>query len=468
MRARSRLSAMLRRFIAISLCAGVAATHALATAQTAAPLSACIAALRQELPSHREVLPRSFDLYTRDVQDLRPVIDNEARAQPEFQLRIWDYLARRVDAQRIAQGRELMRSEAAALGAIAGRHGVDAAAAVAVFGVETDYGRVSGRYPVVDATLSRACLNLNSSERKQHFFAALWLLQEGVVRADEFLGSWAGAFGMTQFMPGTFKSFMNDGDGTAAADIIHNVPDALATTARYLRGLGWANGLAWGVEVRVPPALVQFNALEGDHGCLVDTKRSDKCRTAMQWSGAGVTRIDGSPLVQRDAAAGQVDASTKSALLLPAGAQGPAWVVTPNYQAIWRYNRADAYALAIGLLSDALRGGPAQRVAWPTDDPGLSRADFRELQQVLLERGHCEVRVDGAEGPRTGAAIREEEVRLGWPPTGRAGGKLLEALRADRVVAAHCTATAASQPPAADPPTPADGPPAGGPEPVNR
>src|SRR6185369_14332187 len=135
---------------------------------------------------------------------------------------------------------------------------------------------------------------------------------------------------------------------------------------------------------------------------------------------AGVTRIDGSPLVQPDAAAGSVDASAAAALLMPAGAQGPAWLVTPNYQAIWRYNRADAYALAIGLLSDALRGGPAQRVAWPTEDPGLSRAEFRELQEVLLERGHCEVRVDGAQGPLTGAAIREEEVRLGWLPTGRA------------------------------------------------
>ncbi|HXD43079.1 MAG TPA: lytic murein transglycosylase [Ramlibacter sp.] len=442
--------------------------NAAATAQTDASLAACIATLRQELPQHREVLPGSFDTYTRQVQDLRPVIENAARSQPEFELPIWDYLARRADAQRVAQGRELMNRETAALRAIAQRHGVDAATVVAVFGVETDYGRVAGRYPVVDATLSRACLNLNSSERKQHLFDALWLLQEGVVRADEFLGSWAGAFGMTQFMPGTFKRFMNDGDGTAAADIIHNVADALATTARYLRGLGWTNGLAWGVEVKVPPALAQFNALERDHGCLAEAKPADKCRTAMEWSAAGLTRVDGSPLVQREAAAGPIDASTPAALLMPAGAQGPAWLVTPNYQAIWRYNRADAYALAIGLLSDALRGAPAQRVAWPTDDPGLSRAEFRELQQALLERGHCDVRVDGAEGPRTGAAIREEEVRLGWLPTGRAGGKLLQALRANRAIAVNCATTAASQPAAAEPQVPAPGPPAGGPGPVNR
>jgi len=429
---------MRRLLIASCLWAGLAAVHGCAEAQSGQPLPACIAALRQELRSHGEVSAHTFDTYTREAQDLRPVIENATRAQPEFQLPIWDYLARRVDAQRIAQGRELMEREAAALDAIARRQRVDAATTVAVLGVETDYGRVSGRYPVVDATLSRACLNLDSSERKQHFFDALWLLQEGVVRADEFRGSWAGAFGMTQFMPGTFRRFMRDDDGSAAADIVHNVADALATTARYLRGLGWVDGLPWGVEVRAPAALVQFNALEGAHGCLLDRKPAGKCRTAMQWSNAGVTRVDGSPLVQLDPAAGLTDPSTPAALLMPSGAQGPAWLITPNYQAIWRYNRADTYALAIGLLSDGLRGRTVPQVAWPTDDPGLSRAAFRELQQLLVERGHCEVLVDGAEGPRTSAAIREEEVRLGRPPTGRAGNKLLAALLADRANAARC------------------------------
>jgi lytic murein transglycosylase len=416
----------------------LAAAHGSAFAQSGAPLSACIAALRQELPARREISVQTFDTYTREVQDLRPVIESAAQAQPEFQIPIWDYLARRVDAQRIAEGRQLLQQEAAALDAIARRHRVDPATTVAVLGIETDYGRVAGRYPVVDATLSRACLNLNSRERKQHFFDALWLLQEGVVRPEEFRGSWAGAFGMTQFMPGTFRRYMRDAEGTPAADIVRSIADALATTARYLRGLGWTEHLRWGVEVRVPAALARFNALEGDHGCLGSAKPAGMCRPAIEWSRAGVTRVDGSPLLQPDPAAGLGDPSTPGALLMPAGPNGPAWLVTPNYQAIWRYNRADTYALAIGLLSDALRGGPAQQVSWPTDDPGLSRAEFRELQRVLLERGHCEVTVDGAEGPRTTAAIRLEETRLGWSPTGRAGSKLLAALRAEPVKAGPC------------------------------
>ena len=196
--------------------------------------------------------------------------------------------------------------------------------------------------------------------------------------------------------------------------------------------------------MKAPQDLGALSALESDHGCLAEAIPSGRCRSIAQWAEAGVLRVDGSALVQRSGSAARLDPGTTAALMMPAGPQGPAWLVTPNYQAIWRYNRADAYALAIGLLSDALRGGPLQRVAWPTDDPGLSRADFRELQSLLLRGGHCEVRVDGADGPRTSAAVREEETRRGWTPTGRGGGRLLAAMRADAGPAASCAPVAAS------------------------
>jgi hypothetical protein len=202
--------------------------------------------------------------------------------------------------------------------------------------------------------------------------------------------------------------------------------------------------MPWGVEVKVPAELAAFSAMEGDHACLVEAKPSEQCRAVARWSLAGVTRVDGSPLVRSEPGPGRLDADTPAALIVPAGPDGPAWLVTPNYQAIWRYNRADAYGLAIGLLSDALAGRALQRVAWPTDDPGLSRAEFRELQGLLVQHGHCELKVDGAEGPRTSAAIREEEARLGWTETGRAGGKLLRALRADRAHATGCPAAGAA------------------------
>lgn len=416
-------------------------------AQAAPDLPTCLQTLRRELPTQPPVRAESFDRYTRSVEDLRPLIEQSSAAQPEFKLPVWDYLAKLVDAKREADGRAMLQRHAAALDGIARRHGVDAATAVAVFGVETDYGRVAGRYPVVDATLSRACLNLGSRERKAHFFAALYLLQEGLVRPDTFRGSWAGAFGLTQFMPGTYLANMADGDGSKDVDIVSSVPDALATTARYLNSLGWVAGLPWGIEVSAPrDRAASWNALEADHGCLESSTATERCRSVAQWAASGLRRIDGSPLLPADARRQSPwQADTRAALLMPAGPDGPAWLVTRNFQAAWRYNRADAYALAIGLLADRLRGDPAPLTAWPTNDPALSRAEFVELQTLLMSRGHCDVTADGRDGPRTRAAIAAEEAAQGWTPSGRGGVKLLGALRV--------AASAASRLPA---PLPAD------------
>ena len=394
-------------------------------------LAPCVDALRKRLPEAPDVSARTFEQYTRTAQDLRPVIEAATASQPEFQIPIWDYLTRRVDAERIADGRALLASQAAALSAIEKRHGVDAATAVAVFGIETDYGRVQGRYPVVDATLSRACLNLDSAERRRNFFAALWLLQEGHVVQETFLGSWAGAFGQTQFMPATFKAYMDSAtEGARRVDIVGSTPDALATTARFLAALGWRSGLPWGVEVKLPnAALERFNAQESGHRCLERGQPQGLCRTLAQWAADGVRRADGGPLLGEGGGPGW-EPDLRTALLMPAGSDGPAWLVTPNYQAIWRYNRADSYGLAIGLLADALRGAPPPRQPWPTDDPLLSRRDLKDLQALLRARGHCEVQPDGRDGPRTAAAIRAEEMRLELPDTGRSGTRILARLRA--------------------------------------
>lgn len=427
----------LRRWLTACTAASLLALPPPVLPQAGGDFGRCVGNLRGELKRHPEVRAETFDTYTRAAQDLRADIEKFTATQPEFKLFIWDYLMRRVDAQRIEEGREMRSREAAALASIHTRHGVDGATVVAVFGIETDYGRVRGRYPVVDATLSRACLNLASNERKNHFFAALWLLQEGLVKPEEFRGSWAGAFGKTQFMPGTFTRYMDDGDGSGAPDIVNSVPDALATTARYLAGLGWQDGLPWGVEVRAPRAVVEaLNAPEGEHGCLAVAPAAAKCRSVDEWTRFAVRGVDGQELADFTSVWPRWNGATTAALLAPAGPDGPAWLVTPNYQAIWRYNRADAYGLAIGLLADALRSTPPQRVAWPADDAGISRAEFRELQSLLRQRGHCGVSVDGSEGPLTGAAIRTEETRLGLPESGRAGAKILRMLKAEAAPAA--------------------------------
>lgn len=423
---------------AMTVCAALGVLlAATARAQAEGEFASCVAQLRRDLAQYPQVRVASFDAFTRQAADLRPVIEAATRSQPEFTLPVWDYVARLADAEREADGREVLSRERAPLAAIEARHGVDAATVVAVFGVETNFGRVAGRHPVVDATLSRACLNLSSQERKSHFFSALWLLQEGWVQPESFRGSWAGAFGLTQFMPGTFVRYRDDGDGDGRADIVSSVPDALASTARYLAALGWTSGLPWGWEVRMPADLATArNALQSEHACAAAREPQGRCLALSDWATRGVVRLDGAAL----------EGDTPAALLMPAGAGGPAWLVTRNFQALWQYNRADAYALAIGLLANGLRGDPPMRTAWPTDDPGLSRAELRELQALLIARGRTDLGVDGADGPRTRAAVRAEQEAQGWPATGRPGRVLLQRLRAAAVPAETAAAGVPSAP----------------------
>jgi lytic murein transglycosylase len=330
--------------------------------------------------------------------------------QPEFRTPIWDYLAGLVDAQRVDDGRAMLERWRDALAAVEARHGVDAATVVAVWGVESDFGRSVGRKGIV-----RSLATLSCEGRRQAFFrgelmAALRILVDGHVAPERFTGSWAGAFGQTQFMPTTFLEAAVDFDGDGRRDIVDTVPDALASTANYLRRAGWRSGEPWGWEVRLPPGF--------DASLAGRTKR----RPLADWASRGVKRVDGRPREPAGAAAG---------LILPAGASGPAFVVLRNFDAIYAYNAAESYALAIAHLADRLRGGEPFATPWPTDDPGLSRVERRELQTLLLARGHAIGEPDGLVGSLTRRAIRDEQARLGVAQDGRAGMKLLRALRAE-------------------------------------
>ncbi len=398
------------------------------------PFSECIESMRLELPNFARVRADSFDQFTRDAQDLRPLIAQASGNQPEFELKIWDYLAKLVDEQRIGDGRAVLAQQARALDRIAATHGVDPATVVAVMGVESDFGRQQGRHKVIDATLSRACLKMSSRERKTHFFSALWLLQQGLVKADRFQGSWAGAFGMTQFMPGTHTQYMADGDNDGVIDTVDNITDALATTANYLKGLGWSADLPWAIEVNAPPEIARQQASsEREHLCLGRSKPSGACRTFAEWAALGVSTVDGRPLSQVQTRWPSLRPDSTTALLAPAGAAGPVWLLTKNFHAIWQYNRADAYALAIGQLSAALRGEMPQRTAWsdPAAAQALSRAGFSTLQTLLRDAGRCDVKVDGYDGVTTREALASEERRRGWTPTGQPTTSLVERMRAD-------------------------------------
>ena len=188
-----------------------------------------------------------------------------------------------------------------------------------------------------------------------------------------------------------------------------NTADALASTANFLQRAGWQDGQVWGFEVQVPKGAVPASG-EG---------RRVK-REASHWRSLDLRRTDGSALPAN---------LPKAGLMRPAGPQGPAFLVMRNFDAVFSYNAAESYGLAIAHLADRLRGGQPFATAWPTDDPGLSRADRRSLQTLLLMRGHDIGEVDGALGEKSRAAIRAEQARLGWTVDGRAGQRLLQTLR---------------------------------------
>lgn len=387
---------------AVPLLLALASPAALASAE----LGACLDRLE---PAARAAGVRSevFREHTRSLA-WDPSVLEALDHQPEFRTPIWDYLAGLVDEQRVADGQARLQEHAALLESIAGKHGVDAATVVAVWGVESDYGRTFGSKPLLGSLATLSCAGRRQPFFRGELFALLKLIQAGDLRAEGLVGSWAGAFGHTQFMPSTYARIAVDGDGDGRRDLVGSIPDALASTANYLRQAGWRTGQPWGYEVTLPPG---FDASVNGR-----TQR----RPLSQWRARGIVRSDGGALPADE---------RNAALLLPAGREGPAFLVFRNYDAIFSYNAAESYALAISLLADRLRGGAGLQARWPTDDPGLSRLERRELQTLLLARGHAIGAVDGMIGKLSREAIAAEQARLGWTPDGRASQRLLAALR---------------------------------------
>lgn len=370
----------------------------------AAEFDACLSRLRADAAA-RGISTATFDAALAGVtpdESVLAAMDN----QPEFVTPIWDYLASLVDDQRIADGRAKLAQWDGVLAQAEDRFGVDRHTIVAVWGVESDYGKTLGGRPLVRSLATVSCFGGRQRYFRGELLATLRILQDGDMPGEALRGSWAGAFGQTQFMPSTFQRLAVDFDNDGRRDIVSSVPDALASTANFLKQGGWVTGQPWGYEVRLP------EGYSGPSG-----RRTRKA--IAEWSRLGVRRVDGSAL------AGDAPA----ALLLPAGAAGPAFIVFRNFNVIYGYNAAESYALAIAHLSDRLRGGGVFATAWPTDDPGLSRAERRELQQLLLARGYDIGEADGMIGSRTRAAIEAYQATAGLSVDGRAGQRVLKSLR---------------------------------------
>ena len=367
--------------------------------------TACVDKLRKEAVA-KGVVAATFDTALKGVTPDQAVLD-ALDYQPEFKTAIWDYMAGLVDEERVTDGRARLAQWGSLLADIEQRFGVDRHVVVAVWGVETDYGRVMGSRSLVRSLATLSCAGHRQRFFRGELFATLNILQNGDIAPDALKGSWAGAFGQTQFMPTTFQRLAVDFDGDGRRDVVGSLADALGSTANYLKRAGWVTGEPWGYEVTLPANY------KGPSG------RRNKQPLA-KWSQLGIQRFDGSALA----------GSAPAGLLLPAGSRGPAFLVFKNFDVIYAYNAAESYSLAIAHLSDRLRGGGAFAGAWPTDDPGLSRAERREVQQRLAGRGYDIGNPDGIIGTRTRASIEAFQNSAGLPADGRAGARVLQALRA--------------------------------------
>jgi lytic murein transglycosylase len=331
--------------------------------------------------------------------------------QAEFTKPVWEYLDIFINEKRIVGGREVVQRHSAVFDAVERTYGVDRYVLTALWGVESLYGTLIGERSVVRSTATLACVGRRQNYFRDEFIAVLEIIERGDVPADHLKGSWAGAFGPTQFMPTTFKRYAVDFDGDGKRNVVTSIPDVIASTANNLKLDGWQTGATWGYEAVLP---ANFNYL------LVD--RSIR-KTLKEWEALGVRRAGGQPFPRPD---------DQGYILLPAGSRGPAFVTIQNFSVLMKYNPSEAYALAIGHLSDRIRGGGPFMQSWPRDEIPLSRTERYELQARLATIGLYSGEADGIFGPLTRAAIRAFQTRSGLVPDGFASTKVLERLRKGR------------------------------------
>jgi lytic murein transglycosylase len=381
----------------------LAVAACLFAAPAAASFEACVKTIRAEVLRagiKPDLVNAAFKGIAFDEKAVR-----FSRTQPEYRLAIWDYMAFLVDDVRIADGLKRLQTQEKTLRAVERAYGVDRFVLTALWGVESDYGQDKGIFFIPHALPNVACAGKKPAAFKAELIQALRIVQAGDVKLSDLNGSWAGAFGQTQFMPSTYRRLAVDFDHDGRRDTIRSVPDALASAANFLKKAGWQSGLPWGFEVNVP------RSYSGPVG------RGRKVAIS-SWTKHGLNRADGAAL----------PSGGSYGLIRPAGPSGPAFLVSRNFDVLYSYNAAESYALAIGHLSDRLKGKSGLKTAWPTDDPGLTRAERKRLQELLIEKGYYKGEADGRIGPLTNAAIKEAQREAGMKPTGRPGTRILKVL----------------------------------------
>ncbi|CAM5468576.1 membrane-bound lytic murein transglycosylase B [Aquamicrobium terrae] len=353
----------------------------------------------------RAVYDRAFH----GITDIDPEVLQKARYQPEFTAPAWDYFDNRVHDEAIANGRAMARQWKPWLDRIEQRFGVDRYTLLAIWSMESNYGETLKRTDIMRNVIrSLATLAYGDPQRakfaRTQLIAALKILQSGDIDESHLSGSWAGAMGHTQFIPTSYQSYAVDMDGNGRRDIWNSVPDALATAANLLRKNGWQSGRTWGYEVALPQGR-KFPA-----GTMSIAK----------WQALGVARANGKPFK---------NASESAELKLPGGREGPAFLVIKNFSVIKRYNNADKYAFAVGLLADEIAGYGGLVRDWKRPFTKLTFVERQELQQRLAARGYYSGKFDGKIGEVSKAAIMSFQAQAGIAQDGHPSMEVLKWLR---------------------------------------
>jgi lytic murein transglycosylase len=335
-----------------------------------------------------------------------PRVIGAMQRQPEYGKPFGAYIDAIVSPSRIAMGLRKTTQWADTLRAVEKRYGVPEPILVSIWGVESSFGDAPDRWDVFRSIATLAQARFQEPYFRNELFAALKILQSDGIPRQQFLGSFAGAMGQTQFMPSSYLKYAVDFDGDGRADIWTNVPDVLASMANYLQKSGWQPGLPWGFEVIVPPGF-DYRA---SRGAFAD------------WAKRGLRRAD----------RGDFPVTGDAILFFPSGAGGPAFLVTRNFDVLKTYNNSDAYALAVAHLADRLYGLGPIRTAWPPTDFQPSRAERIAVQRRLAALGYKINDFDGHFDFDLRDDIRALQVKFGMIPDGHPSRAFLDRIGSAR------------------------------------
>ena len=340
-----------------------------------------------------------------------PAVIKLDTSQPEFTRNIWDYIDNATSAKRLKRGQKLLQKHSLLFDDLEKQYGVQREIIVAIWAMESDFGRNYGSKNVL-RSLATLAHHARSEKRekfaKEELLAALHIIQDNKFKVGSLIGSWAGAMGQPQFMPSSYLKYAVDKNGDGQKNIWETEADVFASIANFLKESGWRELEDWGVEVNLP----------NDFDWKLNTSAYE-LRFA-QWRVMGVMNASGQSFG---------DPERLASLFIPAGRYGPRFLVTHNFQVIKKYNKSLSYTLAVAQLSRLFAGGASIRIAWPRGDKALSHDQIKEIQTLLNKDNHNSGEADGKIGSKTREAIRTWQLENGFAGDGYATLALLKTLR---------------------------------------